>query len=117
MDRIKRLSNEVLEKHKSKFNENFVDNKKQLNQIAIIRSKGLKNEIAGYITNFIKKEHLDQELKKSQEDYIKEQSQTIPESTEIETEPTEESQDTTIEIGVEEVESSDTDDESSEEEE
>jgi len=56
VDRIKRLSYEVLDKHKSKFNENFTDNKKQLDNIAIIRSKGLKNEIAGYITKFIKKE-------------------------------------------------------------
>jgi len=56
MNRIKRLSFEVLDDHKSEFGEDFVDNKKVLNQISIIRSKGLKNEIAGYITRFIKKE-------------------------------------------------------------
>jgi len=56
MDRIKRLSFEVLDDHKSEFGENFADNKKALNQISIIRSKGLKNEVAGYITRFIKKE-------------------------------------------------------------
>ncbi|MEK6831804.1 MAG: hypothetical protein AABY17_03450, partial [Thermoproteota archaeon] len=56
MDRIKRLSYEVLDEHKPKFGEDFADNKKALDQIAIIRSKGLKNEIAGYITKFIKKE-------------------------------------------------------------
>ena len=56
MDRIKRLSYEVLDEHKSKFGEDFTDNKKSLDQISIIRSKGLKNEIAGYITKFIKKE-------------------------------------------------------------
>ncbi len=56
MDRIKRLSFEVLDTHKSKFGEDFADNKKVLNQIAIIRSKSLKNKITGYITRFIKKE-------------------------------------------------------------
>ena len=56
MDRIKRLSYEVLDIHKSKFGEDFADNKKVLDQISIIRSKGLKNEVAGYITKFIKKE-------------------------------------------------------------
>ncbi len=56
MDRIKRLSFEVLDTHKSKFGEDFADNKKALNQIAIIRSKSLKNKVTGYITRFIKKE-------------------------------------------------------------
>ncbi len=56
MDRIKRLSYEVLDTHKSKFGEDFVDNKKVLDQVSIVRSKGLKNEVAGYITKFIKKE-------------------------------------------------------------
>jgi len=103
VDRIKRLSYEVLEKHKSKFNENFTDNKKQLDNIAIIRSKGLKNEIAGYITKFIKKEHLEQELKQSREDRIKEQTQPVEE--EIESPESEES---VIEIGVDEVETEET---------
>jgi len=102
VDRIKRLSYEVLDKHKSKFNENFTDNKKQLDNIAIIRSKGLKNEIAGYITKFIKKEHFEQELRQSQEDQIKEQTQSFEEEIEAQTESTEES---IIEIGVDEVDS------------
>ncbi|QLH11459.1 hypothetical protein [Nitrosarchaeum sp. AC2] len=66
MDRIKRLSYEVLDEHKQKFGEDFADNKKILDQIAIIRSKGLKNEIAGYITKFIKKEIRDEKIKQSQ---------------------------------------------------
>lgn len=66
MDRIKRLSYEVLETHKSKFGEDFADNKKALDQISIIRSKGLKNEVAGYITKFIKKEIREEKVKKLQ---------------------------------------------------
>ena len=102
----------MLDKHKSKFNENFADNKKQLDKVAIIRSKGLKNEIAGYITNFIKKEHFEQTLKQSQEDKIKEQSQLAEEIGE-EIENDSEMEETVIEIGVDEEGS---EDESSEEE-
>ena len=65
MDRIKRLSYEVLAGHKSKFGEDFADNKKALNQIAIVRSKGLKNQIAGYITNFLKKEIREEKAKQA----------------------------------------------------
>jgi len=56
VDRIKRISYEVLDKHKSEFGEDFADNKKALDEVSIIRSKGLKNKVAGYITKFIKKE-------------------------------------------------------------
>lgn len=66
MDRIKRLSYEVLDGHKLKFGEDFADNKKALDLIAIVRSKGLKNEIAGYITKFIKKENREEKVKQSQ---------------------------------------------------
>lgn len=71
MDRIKKLSLEVLENHKDEFGTDFADNKKNLEQFAIIRSKGLKNEIAGYITKFLKHELLD---KKKQEERIAKQS-------------------------------------------
>ena len=67
MDRIKRLSYEVLDAHKSKFGEDFADNKKILDEITIIRSKGLKNEVAGYITKFIKKELRIEQAKQAQE--------------------------------------------------
>ncbi|MDH3361617.1 MAG: 40S ribosomal protein S17 [Nitrosopumilus sp.] len=78
MDRIKRLSYEVLASHKSKFGEDFADNKKALNQIAIVRSKGLKNKIAGYITNFLKKEIREEKakqvrIKSSQSEEIKDE--------------------------------------------
>ena len=63
MNRIKRISFEVLDAHKSKFGEDFVENKKALNQIAIVRSKGLKNKVAGYITRFIKKQIREDKIK------------------------------------------------------
>lgn len=66
MDRIKRLSYEVLNEHQSKFGEDFADNKKVLDQVSIIRSKGLKNEVAGYITKYIKKQIREEKAKQAQ---------------------------------------------------
>ncbi|MFQ5497822.1 MAG: hypothetical protein ACE5DU_08075, partial [Nitrosopumilus sp.] len=84
MDRIKRLSYEVLGDHKSKFGEDFADNKKILDQISIIRSKGLKNEVAGYITKFIKKEIREEKAKQSRIESSRTQElaeQQVPEET------------------------------------
>ncbi len=66
MDRIKRISYEVLDEYKSMFGEDFADNKKVLDQISIIRSKSLKNKISGYITRFIKKEIREEKAKQAQ---------------------------------------------------
>jgi len=71
VDRIKKLSLEVLKNHKIDFGTDFKDNKKTLEQISIIRSKGLKNEIAGYITKYINHEILD---KKKKEERIAKQA-------------------------------------------
>lgn len=60
---------EILESNKDKFGIDFQNNKKILNEISIVRSKGLKNELAGYITKFIKREIREKEeqlLKESQ---------------------------------------------------
>ncbi len=56
MDRIKRISREILHDYKDDFGVDFLENKKILNKISIIRSKELKNELAGYITKIIKRE-------------------------------------------------------------
>ena len=80
MDRIKRISFEVLEAHKSKFGEDFVENKKALNEIAIVRSKGLKNKVAGYITRFLKKQIREDKIKhdRSGMDYSNVEDQESP---------------------------------------
>jgi small subunit ribosomal protein S17e len=72
VDRIKRLSMQVLDQHKEKFTVDFADNKKILDQLAVVRSKGLKNEMAGYITKLLKRE----------KDYLS--SKEAPEEQEIE---------------------------------
>jgi len=96
LDRIKRLSYEVLASHKSKFGEDFADNKKVLNQIAIVRSKGLKNKIAGYITNFLKKEIREEKAKQVR---IKSSQSEEIQDEEIDMETTEPETPEIIEIG------------------
>ena len=56
MDRIKRLSNEVMNEYSERFGTDFSTNKQTLNEITVIRSKGLKNEIAGYITKMLQRQ-------------------------------------------------------------
>ena len=93
MDRIKKLSMEVLENHKGDFGVDFVENKKTLEQLSIVRSKGLKNEIAGYITKFLKHELLDKQ--KQDERVAKQEKLEVEEenldSVESKTEPQSES--------------------------
>ncbi len=96
MDRIKRLSNEVLNEYSERFGTDFSTNKQTLNEITVIRSKGLKNEIAGYITKMLqrqakfdeRKKMIIENEKKSQE-RKKSRSKKQVESTEVEVESTE----------------------------
>ena len=48
------MSMEILKDHKSMFGINFDENTQALNRVSTITSKMLKNELAGYITKFIK---------------------------------------------------------------
>tara|TARA_B100001179_G_scaffold208660_1_gene173978 strand:- start:346 stop:639 length:294 start_codon:yes stop_codon:yes gene_type:complete len=76
VDRIKRLSMEVLKENREKFTANFDENKNVLNNISIIRSKALRNRLAGYITTIIKKELMELEKTKNmekQEDVVEDQ--------------------------------------------
>ncbi len=47
---------EVLKDQRDMFGVDFDKNKEALNKVSTIRSKILKNELAGYITKFIKNE-------------------------------------------------------------
>ena len=67
---------EVLKENREKFTANFDENKKVLNNISIIRSKALRNRLAGYITTIIKKELTELEKTKNmekQEDVVEDQ--------------------------------------------
>jgi small subunit ribosomal protein S17e len=56
MDRIKRLSTELLEKYSDRFTTDFEENKKTILSLAIVRSKVLRNKMAGYITSRLRRE-------------------------------------------------------------
>jgi small subunit ribosomal protein S17e len=56
MNRIKRISTELLQKHPDRFGVEFDANKKALNDLAVVRSKVLRNELAGYITAHLRKQ-------------------------------------------------------------
>lgn len=99
MDRIKRLSMQVLDQHKEKFTVDFADNKKILDQLAVVRSKGLKNEMAGYITKLLKREKDYLSSKEAPEEQeIEAADEEIEEEAEVaETQESEISQEITIE--------------------
>jgi len=50
LDRTRRLSEELLQRHPEAFGPDFEENKKALEELAVIPSKQLRNRIAGYIT-------------------------------------------------------------------
>ena len=56
MNRIKRISMQLLEKYPDKFGLDFDTIKHVISEIAIIRSKVLRNELAGYITSHLRKQ-------------------------------------------------------------
>jgi len=56
LNRIKRISLEILDKYDDLFTDDFDKNKTVLNQVVIVTSKPLRNKITGYITNLKKKE-------------------------------------------------------------
>lgn len=67
LNRVKKLSTELLNKYPNKFNVDFQQNKKAIEEIAKVRSKELRNQIAGYIASYINKQAKEQN-KKIEED-------------------------------------------------
>jgi len=51
LNKVKRISIEVLKKYGDRFTSDFDKNKLILTELFIITSKNLRNKIAGYITN------------------------------------------------------------------
>jgi small subunit ribosomal protein S17e len=68
MDRVRRISEELLTKYHDTFGTDFQKNKEQLDQVAVIRSKMLKNRIAGYITKIRVKELAEDQNEASEEE-------------------------------------------------
>jgi small subunit ribosomal protein S17e len=80
MDRIKRISNELLEKYPDRFSTDFEENKEAIKQIAVIRSKLLRNKIAGYITSYIHRQAAEKEMALASEREVITESEIVEES-------------------------------------
>ena len=76
----------VLDDYKDRFGDSFDGNKKILNDISTIRSKSLKNKIAGYITKLIKNEIRDNAEKENQQS---DQKTTVDTEVPVDTDKTE----------------------------
>ena len=113
MDRIKRLSTDILSEYKDSFGTDFSENKKMLNEITIVRSKGLKNKIAGYITKILLREHkfqvrkqkLIDDEKKSMERNSSQEKAPTPEPETVDVESTPEPETVDVENPVEKIDS------------
>ncbi len=54
MDRIRRISQTLLQRYPDRFTTDFEKNKEVLSELTIISSKMVRNHIAGYITKTLK---------------------------------------------------------------
>ena len=52
---IKRVTKKLVREHGDRLTTNFEDNKKVVNDVAIVQSKKLRNVIAGYATRLTKR--------------------------------------------------------------
>ncbi|MDW0190142.1 MAG: 30S ribosomal protein S17e, partial [Nitrososphaeraceae archaeon] len=67
MNRVKKLSTELLNRYPDKFNVDFQQNKKTIDELATPNSKELRNQIAGFIASYINRQTKEQN-KKIEED-------------------------------------------------
>lgn len=81
MDRVRRISTELLTRYPDKFAPDFEQNKKLINELATVRSKVLRNTIAGYITSYLRKNstHKESEVTSTEEDSSEQQNKDIDE--------------------------------------
>jgi small subunit ribosomal protein S17e len=52
---IKNLSKKLVEKYPDKFNKDFENNKKVLEEMNILEDKPIRNKVAGYIIDVLEK--------------------------------------------------------------
>ncbi|MGD0146380.1 MAG: 30S ribosomal protein S17e [Nitrososphaerales archaeon] len=61
MDRTRRLSEIIMERHPEAFSADYEKNKSALKELALIPSKQLRNHIAGYIAKSLKEDNVEDE--------------------------------------------------------
>ncbi len=79
MNRIKRISAELLQKYPDKFGLDFNANKNVLNEVATVRSKVLRNELAGYITAHLRKQAAQQKASMASSSEVGETEEEVEE--------------------------------------
>ena len=62
MHRVRRIATDLMNKYPDRFGTNFEQNKKTIVELAIVRSKELRNQVAGYVAS-----HLNKQSKSSEE--------------------------------------------------
>lgn len=77
MNRVRKISEELLEKYPNKFSGEFDANKKAILELAKISSKELRNQIAGSITSKLNR---DSRVQKDKINYEKESDPEIEET-------------------------------------
>ena len=55
---VKRTARELLEKYRKAFTNDFEHNKQMVMKLTTVKSKKLRNKIAGYITHLAKREEV-----------------------------------------------------------
>ena len=55
MAKLRKIAEDILARYPDRFTTEFEHNKRELEKAAIIRSKELRNKIAGYIVRYLKK--------------------------------------------------------------
>ena len=78
-----------MNEYSERFGTDFATNKQSLNEISIVRSKGLKNKIAGYITKILQRKAKTEERKQmliDNEKKSQERKQSRSKKTEVESE-------------------------------
>jgi small subunit ribosomal protein S17e len=76
MNRVRKISEELLEKYPNKFSGEFDANKKAILELAKITSKELRNQIAGSITSKLNR---DSRVQKEKINYEKESDSEVEE--------------------------------------
>jgi small subunit ribosomal protein S17e len=54
LDRVRRIAHQLMNEHPERFSADFENNKKAVTELAIFRSKQLRNRVVGYITHYMK---------------------------------------------------------------
>ncbi len=62
LDRIRRISTELLDRYPDSFSADFDKNKEMLTKLAVVQSKMVRNQVAGYISKVLKPSDEKQEI-------------------------------------------------------